>query len=101
MVDPLACTEVIFGSGDTYRTGAAAVRSAVNLLTGAGVDAGVMGRDEACCGGRAYEIGYEGELTKYAEHNMEMLKTAGVKTLVSSCSDCYHSFKVLYQKIGQ
>ena len=60
-----------------------------------------MGRDEACCGGRAYEIGYEGELNKYAEHTMEMLKTAGVKSLVTSCSDCYYSFKVLYQKIGK
>jgi FAD/FMN-containing dehydrogenase len=30
MVDPLACTEVIFGSGDIYRTGAAAGPGTVN-----------------------------------------------------------------------
>jgi Fe-S oxidoreductase len=78
-----------------------AVRSAINLLTKSGIEVGIMGRDEVCCGGRAYEIGYEGELTKYAEHNMGMLATAGVKTLVTSCSDCYHSFKILYQKIGK
>ncbi len=74
-------------------------RSAVNLLKKAGVDVGVAGKDENCCGCRAYEMGYKGELTKYAENNLDMLKTAGVKTVVTSCSDCYHGFKVLYPKL--
>jgi Fe-S oxidoreductase len=77
-----------------------AVRGAVNLLTKAGVNFGIAGKDETCCGGRAYDLGYLGELTKYAENNIEMLRTAGVKTVVTSCSDCYHAFKVLYDKIG-
>ncbi len=77
-----------------------AIRSAVNLLKKAGVNFGIAGKDETCCGGRAYELGYLGELTKYAENNIEMLRTAGVKTVVTSCSDCYHAFKVLYDKIG-
>jgi Fe-S oxidoreductase len=77
-----------------------AARSAVNLLKKAGVDVGIAGKDETCCGGRAYDLGYLGELTKYAENNVEMLKTAGIKTIVTSCSDCYHAFKVLYDKIG-
>lgn len=76
-------------------------RGAVNLLKNVGVDVGIAGKDEACCGGRAYEMGYQAELTKYAEHNIEMLKTAGAKILVTSCSDCYHAFKVLYSKIGK
>jgi Fe-S oxidoreductase len=77
------------------------VRGALDLLIRTGIDVGIMGKDEACCGGRSYEIGYQGEMTKYAEHNMEMLKTAGVKTLITPCSDCYHAFKVLYHKIGK
>ena len=77
------------------------VRGAVNLLKKARVDVGIMGKEEACCGGRAYEMGYQGELTKYAEHNAEMWRTAGVKTVVTSCSDCYQAFKVLYDKIGK
>ncbi len=77
-----------------------AARSAVNLLKKAGVDVGIAGKEETCCGGRVYEMGYQGELTKYAENNTEMLKTAGIKTVVTSCSDCYHAFKVLYPKIG-
>jgi len=77
------------------------VRGALGLLLGAGVDVGIMGESEVCCGGRAYEMGYLGELTKYAEHNRETLKTAGVTTLVTPCSDCYQSFKVQYDKIGR
>jgi len=76
-------------------------RGAVNLLKQAGADVGIAGKEEACCGGRAYEIGYEGEAIKYAEHNLEMLRTAGVKILVTSCADCYYAFKVLYDKLGK
>jgi len=76
-------------------------RAAVNLLKNAGVDFGIAGKDETCCAGRAYDLGYLGELVKYSESNVEMLNTAGVKTVVTSCSDCYHAFKVLYDKIGK
>jgi Fe-S oxidoreductase len=75
-------------------------RAGIILLQKAGVDVGIMGEDEACCGGRAYELGYDGELTKFAEHQAEALKTAGVKVLVTPCADCYGTFKVLYDKIG-
>lgn len=71
-------------------------RSAVNLLKKAGVDVGIAFESESCCGGRAYEIGYQGEFTKFAENNIELLKTAGIKTVVTPCSDCYYAFKVLY-----
>jgi Fe-S oxidoreductase len=78
-----------------------AAQSSVNLLLKAGIDIGIAGKDETCCGGRAYELGYQGETIKYAENNMDLLRQAGVKTVVTSCSDCYHSFKVLYDKLGK
>jgi len=74
-------------------------RTAVTLLRDAGVDIGIMGKDEACCGGRAYDMGYLGEFTKYAENNIEAWTTAGVKTIVTSCSDGYHAFKRLYPEV--
>jgi len=77
------------------------VRAAVNILKKAGVDVGIAGKDENCCGCRVYEIGYQGELTKYAESNLDMFKSAGVKTVVTACADCYQGFKVLYPKIGK
>jgi len=78
-----------------------AVKNAINLLKKAGVDVGIAGKEEACCGGHAYELGFEAELIKYAEHNMGLLKEARVKTLVTPCADGYYAFKVLYDKIGK
>ena len=75
--------------------------SAVRSPQKAGIDLGIMGKEETCCGGRAYEMGYQGELTKYAEHNVERWKATGVKTVITACADCYHTFKILYNKIGQ
>lgn len=77
-----------------------AIRGAVNILKKAGVDLGILGKNEVCCRGRAYELGYVEEFKKYAPNQLEKLRNAGVKTIVTSCSECYHTFKVLYNKIG-
>jgi Fe-S oxidoreductase len=76
-------------------------RSGLTLLKDAGVDVGIMGRAEMCCGGRAYEIGYKDELDKYASRQANVMKTAGVETIVTPCAHCYQTMKVLYDKIGR
>lgn len=75
-------------------------RRAVTLLQDAGADIAVAGKEEACCGGRAYELGYTAEFATFAPGHLEKLRSAGVRTIVTSCSDCYHAFKVLYPKTG-
>jgi Fe-S oxidoreductase len=75
-------------------------RTVVNLFKQAGVDIGILGKDESCCGGRAYQMGYRGEFVKFAENNIELWKTTGIKTIVVSCSDCYYAFKRLYPQPG-
>ena len=75
-------------------------RTAVTLLKNAGVDICIMGKDENCCGGRAYEMGYKGEFNKYAQNNIEAWTNAGVKTVVTSCADGYWAFKRLYPEVG-
>ena len=74
-------------------------RGAINLLSKAGVDVGIRGKDEMCCGGLPYEMGYPGESIKYVDDHLTFWTTAGVKTVVTSCSDCYQAFKVIYHKI--
>lgn len=71
-------------------------RCAIALFRAAGIEAGIMGAKESCCGGRAYEIGYTGEFTKYAEHFIETFNALGVKLVVTSCSDGYSTFRNLY-----
>jgi len=75
-------------------------RSTVSLLQKMGVDVGISGRDESCCGGRVYEMGYVSELTKFAESNIEAWRGARVKQVVTSCGDCYYAFKRLYPQFG-
>ncbi len=76
------------------------MRAAITMLRNAGVDVGIMGKNESCCGGQAYDMGYRGEFAKYAKNNIEAWTTAGVKTVVTSCSDGYHAFKRLYPEMG-
>ena len=74
-------------------------QKAVKMMQKAGVDVGVA-FEECCCGGRAYQMGYQAEAIEQAKRNMAVLKKAGVKTLVTGCAECYHAFKVLYDKFG-
>jgi Fe-S oxidoreductase len=75
-------------------------RSAVEVLKAAGIDVGIMGKEENCCGGRSYELGYTGEFTKYGQHTIETFNSLGVNKVVTSCSDGYSFFKNLYPKLG-
>jgi Fe-S oxidoreductase len=75
-------------------------RDTVTLLQKAGVDAGIGGANEPCCGGRAYQMGYKEDFLKQAAKNMELFKKSGVETLVTGCADCYYAFKVLYDRFG-
>jgi Fe-S oxidoreductase len=75
-------------------------RSVMAIMGAAGVEVGIMGAEETCCGGRAYEMGYMGEFTKYAQHNIENANALGVSTIVTSCSDGYSTFRNLYPKVN-
>lgn len=71
-------------------------RTALTLLINSGVDVGILGQEEHCCGGRAYNMGYNKEFIESARSNIQAWTKAGVKQVITSCSDCYHTFKRLY-----
>jgi Fe-S oxidoreductase len=75
-------------------------RTAVTLLRDAGVDIGIMGENESCCGGRAYQWGYRNELNALAKKNARAWTAAGVKTVVTACAEGYYTFKRLYPELG-
>jgi len=94
-------TEVIYHAGcrtcydrDMWEV----ARGAISLLQKAGIDVGIAGGSESCCGGRAYQMGYRDDFLKQARRNMEMIRKSGAEMLVTGCSDCYHAFKVLYDE---
>ena len=69
-----------------------------NILTKAGVNFGIMGDAELCCGSRAQQMGYEKEFIDQAKKNIAAIKKTGAKTVVTGCADCYHALKVLYER---
>ncbi len=73
-------------------------KATAKILQKAGVDFGIAGDAETCCGGRAYQMGYREDFLNQAKKNMAMIKDAGIKTVVTSCADGYQAFKVLYDK---
>ncbi len=75
-------------------------QTSVKLLQKAGVEVGIAGEGESCCGSRAYQMGYQADFLKQAEINLTSFKQVGAKTLVTGCADCYQAFKVLYAKFG-
>ncbi len=73
-------------------------KATARILQKAGVNFGIGFENEACCGGRAFQMGYEKDFLNQAKKNMAMIKKAGIKTLVTGCADGYQAFKVLYDK---
>jgi Fe-S oxidoreductase len=73
-------------------------KAAVKILQKAGVNFGIAGDAETCCGGRAYQMGYKEDFLNQAKKNMALIKKSGVKTLVTCCADGYQAFKVLYDQ---
>jgi Fe-S oxidoreductase len=77
------------------------IRGAAAILEEAGVDFGIAKKEEVCCGGRAFEMGYQHEFAGYAESLEGRLKAAGSKILLTCCSDGYGAFKQLYPIVGR
>ncbi len=95
--------EVVFHAGCQYSYDSElqkVARISVEILQNAGVDFGIMGKEENCCGGRAYHMGYKDDYNNGADRNLAAWKKAGVKTVITPCADCYHTFKRLYPQNG-
>jgi Fe-S oxidoreductase len=75
-------------------------QATLTLMQRAGVNAGIAGAEEKCCGGRAYYLGYKADFLKQAETNMKEFAKSGARTLVTGCAECYQAFKVLYDRFG-
>src|SRR4030042_715307 len=73
-------------------------KATVKILQKAGVNFGIAGDAETCCGGRAYQMGSKDDFQAQAKKNMAMIKKAGIKTLVTGCADGSPAFKALYDK---
>jgi Fe-S oxidoreductase len=96
-----APVDVVFFAGCTYSLEEplrGTVRTQARLLQAAGVKAGLL-PETGCCGGLAYRMGYREEFAEAAKRMLAAWAAAGVKTVVTPCADCYHTFTRLYPEL--
>jgi Fe-S oxidoreductase/nitrate reductase gamma subunit len=77
-----------------------ATLSMTRVLKAAGVDFGVLGDAETCCGDPARRAGYEFQFQIMAEQNIEIFKSHNIKEIITSCPHCYHTIKNEYPRYG-
>jgi Fe-S oxidoreductase len=68
----------------------------VNILNKAGVDFGILGSKENCCGESIRKTGNEELFKRLAKDNIKTWIEHGVKKILVSSPHCYHTFKNEY-----
>jgi len=71
-------------------------RSTVEILNRAGVDFGILGTEESCCGESIRKTGDEALFKRLARQNIRTFVENGVKKILVSSPHCYHTFKNEY-----
>jgi Fe-S oxidoreductase len=77
-----------------------ATLSLTRVLKAAGVDFGVLGDAENCCGDPARRAGYEFQFQIMAEENIEVFKNYNIKEIITTCPHCYNTIKNEYPMYG-
>ncbi len=67
-----------------------------NILNTAGVDFGILGSRENCCGESIRKTGSEKVFKQLAKENIKTFIDNGVKKVIVSSPHCYHTFKNEY-----
>jgi Fe-S oxidoreductase/nitrate reductase gamma subunit len=75
-------------------------RSFAHLLEKAGVDYGVLGLDETCCGETARRLGNEYLFQVFAEQNIENFNKVKFNRIVTQCPHCFNTLKNEYPQFG-
>jgi Fe-S oxidoreductase len=67
-----------------------------NILNKAGVDFGILGTKENCCGESIRKTGDEEVFKRLARENIKTFIDHGVKKILATSPHCYHTFKNEY-----
>lgn len=71
-----------------------------DILKKAGIDFGILGENESCCGESVRKSGSETVFQSLAGRNIEAFRKNGVERIMVSSPHCYHSFKNEYPEFG-
>ena len=71
-------------------------QATASILKQAGVDFGILGSQENCCGESVRKAGNEALFKRLARENIKTFVENGVKKILVSSPHCYHTFKNEY-----
>ncbi|MBF0552271.1 MAG: (Fe-S)-binding protein [Deltaproteobacteria bacterium] len=71
-------------------------KATAKILNSAGVDFGILGEQENCCGESIRKTGDEDLFKRLARENIKTFIENGVKKILVSSPHCYHTFKNEY-----
>jgi len=71
-------------------------KATARILHLAGIDFGILGEKERCCGSTAFRVGAVDMFENYRRENIRQLNALGVKTMVTACAGCHSTFAHCY-----
>jgi len=75
-------------------------RATVGILNKVGINYGILGSKERCCGESVRKSGNETIFQELAKSNIQAFAESGVKKVVVNSPHCYHTFKNEYPALG-
>ena len=75
-------------------------QATATILNKLGIDFGILGSEEKCCGEAIRKAGYEDTFLSMAQSNIDLFNNNSVKTVLVSSPHCYHTFKNEYPELG-
>ncbi|MCW7075784.1 MAG: (Fe-S)-binding protein [Candidatus Syntrophoarchaeum sp.] len=73
-------------------------RAFATVFNAAGVDYGILGNEESCCGSEMHAMGEEGLFEMLVEENIELFGGFEVKDMVTISPHCYNAFSNKYSE---
>ena len=75
-------------------------QATANILKKAGVDFGILGTQESCCGQSVRNAGNEELFQNLAQDNIHAFTESGAKKILTTSPHCYHTLKNEYPEFG-
>jgi len=75
-------------------------QATTRIMQAAGVNFGILGTEETCCGDPARRMGDEYLFQTLCQKNIELFQTYNVKRIVTSCPHCFNTLKNEYPQFG-
>ena len=97
---PDADTVLFLGCAASYQHKEIAL-AAISILQKGQVPFRLLREEEWCCGAYLWRTGQTDAAKELVHHNVELLRSQGVKTIITACGECFGSFRNGYPRFEE